>query len=135
MIALSIRQPWAWLIVSRLKKVENRTWPTKVRGWFAIHAGKTVPSEDEIRAIEREFAVVINRGELRYGGLVGTGWLADCVTAHPSKYFEGPFGFVIHKAEPIPLIPCRGFQGFFNAHDGIIAEMVNKVLTNPGESD
>lgn len=39
--ALSIRQPWAWLIVNNHKPVENRSWPTSFRGRFLVHAGKT----------------------------------------------------------------------------------------------
>jgi hypothetical protein len=41
MRALSIRQPWAWLIVHGFKPVENRDWATDYRGPLAIHAGKT----------------------------------------------------------------------------------------------
>ncbi|MEI3544750.1 MAG: ASCH domain-containing protein [Alphaproteobacteria bacterium] len=37
---LSIRQPWAWLIVNGYKDIENRTWPTHFRGKVLIHAGK-----------------------------------------------------------------------------------------------
>lgn len=56
MLTLSIRQPWAWLIVrpditgpreraaamldGRIKTVENRTWPTRYRGSILIHASK-----------------------------------------------------------------------------------------------
>jgi ASCH domain-containing protein len=29
MKALSVRQPWAWLIVNGYKEVENRDWATK----------------------------------------------------------------------------------------------------------
>lgn len=32
MIALSIRQPWAWHILHSGKDIENRDWPTKFRG-------------------------------------------------------------------------------------------------------
>ena len=39
MKALSIKQPWAWLIVNGFKDIENRTWRTKIRGEFLIHAG------------------------------------------------------------------------------------------------
>jgi tetratricopeptide (TPR) repeat protein len=39
MKALSIRQPWAWLIVHGVKDVENRTWRTNFRGRFLVHAG------------------------------------------------------------------------------------------------
>ena len=38
MLALSIRQPWAWLILRAGKDVENRDWSTKVRGRVLIHA-------------------------------------------------------------------------------------------------
>ncbi len=37
---LSIRQPWAWLIVNGYKDIENRTWSTRFRGKVLIHAGK-----------------------------------------------------------------------------------------------
>ena len=33
---LSVRQPWAWLICSRIKDVENRTWKTNYRGRLSI---------------------------------------------------------------------------------------------------
>ncbi|WP_206002040.1 ASCH domain-containing protein [Paraburkholderia aromaticivorans] len=39
MKALSIRQPWAWLIVKGHKDIENRTWSTRFRGRVLIHAG------------------------------------------------------------------------------------------------
>ncbi len=40
MQALSVRQPWAWLIVAGYKDVENRGWATKYRGRILIHAGR-----------------------------------------------------------------------------------------------
>src|SRR5215472_1457845 len=40
MKALSVRQPWAWLIVNGYKPVENRNWLTKFRGRLLIHAGQ-----------------------------------------------------------------------------------------------
>ena len=40
--ALSVRQPWAALILDGRKPVENRTWPTSYRGPLAVHAGHTV---------------------------------------------------------------------------------------------
>lgn len=42
MKALSILQPWAWLIVEGYKDVENRTWKTGFRGKFLIHAPQVV---------------------------------------------------------------------------------------------
>lgn len=40
MKALSIRQPWAWLIVAGYKDIENRSWPTNFRGRVYIHASR-----------------------------------------------------------------------------------------------
>ena len=119
MTALSIRQPWAWLIAHGWKDVENRTWKNGFRGWFAIHAARAVPKEDELVAIEREYTVMIPRGELCYGGLIGTAWLKDCVRESKSRWFEGPYGFVIERAEPMPFIPVRGSLWFFELRDEI----------------
>ncbi|MBO3751112.1 ASCH domain-containing protein [Streptosporangiaceae bacterium NEAU-GS5] len=40
--ALSIRQPWAELILQGRKTIELRTWETDYRGSFWLHAGKAV---------------------------------------------------------------------------------------------
>jgi hypothetical protein len=45
MKALSIQQPWAWLIVNGYKDIENRSWFTKGRGKFLLHAGKKLDKE------------------------------------------------------------------------------------------
>lgn len=39
MKALTIKQPWAELIINGLKDVENRSRLTHFRGRFAVHAG------------------------------------------------------------------------------------------------
>lgn len=49
MKALSIRQPWAWLIVNGFKDIENRSWDTKYRGLVLIHASKGM-TKDQYRA-------------------------------------------------------------------------------------
>lgn len=42
MKAITIKQPWATLIVKGYKKYEFRTWKTKYRGELLIHAGKGI---------------------------------------------------------------------------------------------
>ncbi|MGP3914350.1 hypothetical protein [Nonomuraea sp. 10N515B] len=39
MIALTVRQPWAYAITALGKTIENRGWTTSHRGLLAIHAG------------------------------------------------------------------------------------------------
>jgi len=41
MKALSLKQPYAELILQGKKKIELRTWNTKFRGEFYIHASLT----------------------------------------------------------------------------------------------
>lgn len=111
--ALSIRQPWAWLIAAGHKDIENRDWPTPFRGEFLVHAGKTVPSESEIEEIEREFGVRIPRSELLYGGIVGVATITGCVSESDSPWFFGEYGFTLANARPLPFLPLRGKLGFF----------------------
>lgn len=56
--ALTVHQPWSWLIAEGVKPVENRTWPPppNVNGHhLAIHAGRTV-EENSYRAMAAELA-------------------------------------------------------------------------------
>ena len=46
-VAISIKQPWAALLVVGLKTVEVRTWPTRRRGPVFIHAGKLADERPE----------------------------------------------------------------------------------------
>jgi hypothetical protein len=112
MRALSIMQPWAWLIVQGHKDVENRTWSTTFRGPVLIHAGKKAdfdPADDW----DWDDIAPPRLGREDFGGIVGEAEIVDCVRASPSRWFHGPHGFVIHNARPLPFRPCRGMLGFF----------------------
>lgn len=114
MKALSIQQPWAWLIVNGYKHVENRTWPTKYRGEFLIHAGKKKDADGFIFAQERGVKYPVDDSAMHLiGGIVGIGEIVDCVTMRDDPWFFGPYGFVIQNARPLPFRPLRGMLGFF----------------------
>ena len=42
MKCLTIKEPWASLIINGLKEYEFRTWKTKYCGEFLINAGKSI---------------------------------------------------------------------------------------------
>lgn len=107
--ALSIMQPWAWLIVAGHKDIENRTWSTRFRGPVLIHAGKRIDGD----AQDWEWPDIERPASFDLGGIIGEADIVDCVTASTSPWFCGPFGFVIRNARPLPFRPCRGFLGFF----------------------
>ena len=129
-IALSIRQPWAWLIVNGYKGVENRTWPTKFRGRVLIHAGSTL-TKSEYYLCARFMVDAKTGGQLppfndlkdQCGGIVGEAEVADCVTESKSPWFVGPYGFVLRNQRVLPFQKCKGMLGFFQA------EYINKNLT------
>jgi hypothetical protein len=107
---LTIKQPWAHLIINGIKRVENRSWKTDYRGLILIHAGQAY---DESYQRDRTFGV--DPAQLIYGAVIGTADLVDIVTEHSSPFFVGPFGWVLENARPIEPIPLRGQQRLFNA--------------------
>lgn len=121
MRALSIRQPWAWLIVNGHKPVENREWSTSFRGPLVIHAGVTLTRRyytevlDSLRAGQLPGAAELPAyDQLERGGIVGMAELVDCVEQHGSPYFTGPFGFVLRHARPLPFLAWKGQLGYFD---------------------
>lgn len=116
MKALSILQPWAWLVVRALKPIENRGWPTHYRGPFLVHAGKGfdkdfdwMMAEDILQAPMPAPSFFDN---LR-GGIVGRAEITGCVTSSDSPWFFGRYGFTLANARPLPFLPYRGERGFF----------------------
>lgn len=116
MKAISIQQPWAWLIVNGFKDIENRDWPTRFRGRISIHAGKKFDKEG-YEWVKSEFPEIPLPAphEFDRGGLVGAATIIDCVTESSSPWFFGQYGFVIADATPSPLAHCRGQLGIFIA--------------------
>jgi hypothetical protein len=122
-VALSINQPWSWLIVAGHKNIENRNWNTSFRGEFLIHAGQNVDRDcaedlfDQVHPLTRER--FLNEHPVPYptGGMVGIASLIGVVTANTGgrgmPWFVGKYGFMLANARPIEFIPCVGALGFF----------------------
>jgi len=130
MYALSIRQPWAWLIVHGWKDIENRTWRTRVRGRLLIHAAKGMTNREYLDAIEFAHAAcgvpipsLPTHEQLHRGAIIGSANLVDCVNHSDSPWFCGPMGFVLR--DPAPLVrpvPFRGSLGMFDVPDEALFE-------------
>ena len=52
MKVLTIKQPWATLIMQGNKRFEFRSWQTKYRGDLLIHAGKGIDKEAMKRLVD-----------------------------------------------------------------------------------
>jgi ASCH domain len=123
MLAISIRQPWAWMILHAGKDIENRTWSTKVRGRVLIHAAKSMTKGDfeDAAWFARERCGVsddtmrgCNPESLLRGGVVGSVEIVDCVKSTDSPWFMGDYGFVLRNPEIIQFNPCLGKLNFFD---------------------
>jgi hypothetical protein len=139
MKVLSVRQPWAWLLVAGRKDVENRTWNTKYRGPLLIHAGKSWDAEGADRIEENaafglkwipayaammehfgfkdfngreEEIIKPTRGE--FGGIVGMVNL-DNITRHSYSPWavQGEFHWQVSGAMELPFLSCLGRLGLF----------------------
>jgi hypothetical protein len=115
------------------KPIENRTWYTRFRGEFLIHAGLTVDKnaiEDLREDIER---LPKPRPTCYLGALVAKAELVDSVRAEDLKYPEGdwrwswvtgPWCFVLANVKPLTKpIALKGQLGFF--------EIDNLLLNQP----
>ena len=115
MRALSVLQPWAWLLSNGHKDIENRSWATRFRGDFFIHAGKRWGREqrEDLALVRHRFPSIELPATFDLGGIVGAATIVDCVDHSESPWFAGDFGFVVANAVPMKFIPCRGMLGFF----------------------
>lgn len=72
MKAITIREPWATLIISGHKSYEFRSWKTNYRGKILIHAGIN---------IEKEMLERFSCYNLSYsrGAIIGEATITDCI--------------------------------------------------------
>ncbi|MEI6058190.1 MAG: ASCH domain-containing protein [archaeon] len=118
MKALSLKQPWAELVMQGKKKIEIRKWNTRFRGDFLIHASKS-PDMDSMRSFG------FSEDSLPVGKILGKVKLVDVISYKDDFDFEkdinlhlatpewGKFGFVLENVErfekPIDALGKLGF--------------------------
>jgi activating signal cointegrator 1 len=123
---LSVRQPWVWLILSGLKRVENRAWLTSHRGRLWLHASARL--EAGVSAW-RDVWVLLRRRppedllptlpdlrSLPLGAVVGSVDLVDCVPidrAPPDlardPFAAGPVLWVLTNPQTLAVpVPAKG---------------------------
>jgi hypothetical protein len=124
--ALSLKQPWAALLVHGRKTVEVRNWPTARRGRILIHAAR-VP--DERPEVWQLVPPPLAEAARLLGGIVGAGDLTGCVAyrtreafaadqarhLNAASWFQGPilYGFTFAKLAALPFRRYAGWMRFF----------------------
>ena len=127
--ALSLKQPWAALLVHGRKQIEVRRWPTPRRGPVLIHAARVPDPRPAAWAL-----VSPELGDLARlnGGLIGHGTLLDCKPYRTAEEFAaeqgqhlndlswfqaGLHGFVFGELHLLPFRRLPGWMRFFAVPD------------------
>lgn len=127
--ALSIKQPWAGLLVHGLKTIEVRRWSTRRRGRVLVHAARVPDSRaegwsrvtDDLRAACSQV-----------GGIIGWAELTDCRSYRsraefeadrerhlndPAWYQDSLYGFLFANVSPLPFRKLPGQMRFFSVDE------------------
>ncbi len=132
MKALTILQPWAELIASGVKRIENRSWPTSYRGPLAIHAGKGRRCFDVDADAWRDFYGVRMPlpDEVTFGAVIAIATLTACVPRDSlakefpelagSPFAEGPYCWVLTDVRRIEPVPFSGKQMLWEFPDATL---------------
>ena len=117
MKALSLKQPFAELILQGRKKIELRKWNTSFRGEFLIHTSQNADGN-----AMKEFGFE----ELPTGCIVGKATLVDVKKYSNEKEHEkdknlhlassvwGNYGFILKNPRRIKPIAAKGKLGFWD---------------------
>ncbi|MBI5803382.1 ASCH domain-containing protein [Candidatus Pacearchaeota archaeon] len=120
MKSLSLKQPYAELVVCGKKTIELRKWKTNFRGEFFIHASKN-PDKNAMKKF--------NFTELPLGFIIGKAELIDIKKynkedfgndsdKHLADLSFGSFGFILKNAKRInPIIPAKGKLNFWEFNE------------------
>jgi len=125
--ALSLRQPWASLVVAGKKTLELRHWQVSYRGPLAIHAAQTANREACL-------AHGLTPEQLPTGAILGTVDLLDIVGLDEAAFharqaehlalgaFTPPlYGWKLSNARALPEpVTFHGRMGLFNVPDGML---------------
>lgn len=136
LVAISVKQPWAALLVAGIKTVEIRSWTTRRRGRVLIHAGKI--DDERPEGWERINTLELKELAALRGGIVGEGQLIACkgyataraFAADAELHFNDPgwfkpklCGFVFRGLKTVPFLPCPGQTLFFKVEDAVAAKL------------
>ena len=126
-LCLSVRQPWANLLVAGIKDVENRTWKLSKKFLgrrIQIHASKKFDAGAEAWIAERfgaspEFATIqkiVRASKNTVGGIVGSVVFEDASMKSESLWAQGPWYFRVRAGSAVvcEIVPMTGRLGIWS---------------------
>jgi hypothetical protein len=137
--ALSLKQPWAALLVHGLKTIEVRRWPTVRRGRVLIHAARVPDAREQAWAL---VPASLRTAAEAVGGIVGAAELVECLTyrdlpsfvadkerhLNDDSWFEPPvlYGFRFANVTTLPFRLYPGWMRFFPVTEGFTGRKAKK---------
>ncbi len=115
--ALSIKQPWAWLICKGYKDIENRDWSTLFKGRIYVHAGqsRSAMTNSNVKYILERLSknqtadFLMAYRNMTFGAIIGEVDITDCVANSRSPWFTGKYGFTVANSVLYDNhIACKG---------------------------
>jgi ASCH domain-containing protein len=129
--ALSLKQPWAALLVHGRKTIEVRRWATARRGRILIHAARiSDPRPEAWKHVPKE----LEEAAHLLGGIIGEADLTGCLMYRSRETFVGDqarhlnepdwfdgsilYGFTFDDASVLPFRKYPGWMRFFPVEEG-----------------
>jgi hypothetical protein len=122
--ALSIKQPYATLMLPPVCKVETRTWYTKWRGWVLICASQQHTTQwqqietsgrAQLERMDIALTGIEDEVRIRCGQAIGIGQLVDCRPMTPADedacYVQWKEGLWCHVFRDVHAITPFGHSG------------------------
>lgn len=146
--ALTVKNPWAWLIAQGIKDIENRTWRTNFRGRVLIHAAAQMDHR------HREMSLLFSReqwhelsvpnsdkmisGTFPMSEILCSVEIVDCVMDHPSVWAESGkteegkqiWNWVLANPQPEPNFAGLKIKGALSFWDFTQERIIGKEATN-----
>ena len=134
MKVLSLKEPWASLILKKIKIIETRSWKTNYRGELYIHASLTPMDKKTRENLEIQELIKKNSINFNRGFIIGKCILKDCIYMTEEyiqqiksenyenyicgNYQVGRYAWIIENAEFIDNpIPAKGWLGIWNYNE------------------
>jgi hypothetical protein len=131
---LTVHQPYAELIASGEKPIENRTWAAPYRGPLLIHAGKSrdmLDDGDERRYPGMPFGAVVAVARLTHCFRITDQWPPKWAPLRDHEHANGPWCWILEDVRRLNQpITWRGLQGLTDAPVELV-ELVAADLAVP----
>lgn len=141
MKVLSLKEPFATLILTNKKQVETRSWKTNYRGEIYIHASISKISKEVLN--RQELMNLVNLNNLHYSEIICKCTLIDCIYMTKEyvenmkknnyqeyicgEYKEGRYAWLLKDIEPIKTIKAKGSLGIWEYYN---AKEVMELMEN-----